>query len=92
MKKGLTGIELVIQFLLLRQNQTIDYLVLEDELNKYNWSQYDLGKCKKFRIDSLQRYFRWIVAGELLESHGLEIVEVKGKYKTWLIQSKLNLF
>ena len=83
----MTGKQVVTDFLIQKQNQTIDYLTLEKELKTYAEKQ-----GKYYRVDSLQRYFRWVVEEKLLTTYNLEIVEVKGKYKTWMVQSIYPLF
>lgn len=88
----MNGKELVTDFLVQKQNQVLDYLTLQNELLKYNYVQHNLGKCRLYRIDSLERYFRWVIEEKLLSAFELEAVEVSGKYKTWLIQSIYPLF
>lgn len=77
----MTGKTLVVNWLLQRNGSKIDYSTLETELK-----EYALKQGKHYRIDSLERYWRWTIEENLLERYGFKIVEVDGKYKTWQVQ------
>ena len=86
----MTGKELLKSWLLLKINQTFTERELQIEL--WNWQQR-FGK--HYLPDSLSRYFRFVRDEKLLESEGLEIIEVEGRHKTWNVavkQKQLQLF
>ena len=74
----MTGKELLRMWLIEKQGQKITEKDMQIDLYFY---QQQFGK--HYLPDSLSRYFRMVRAEGLL---GFEIVEVEGKYKTWLVR------